>query len=89
MDLDRPTQGVTTYYDNTSNQSFRSLKTVSPGEIVVTKFSGDTSFYRIRVAEFKLDEYDETKSKVDLDLVVLETLRKKKLERFLRLEWTT
>lgn len=69
VDLDKLTQDMTNYYDNPDNQSFHSLKTVSPGEIVVAKFSGDTSYYRARVVEFKLDEYDETKSKVEMDFV--------------------
>lgn len=69
VDLDKLTQDMTNYYNIPGNQIYHTLKTVSSGEIVVAKFSGDSSYYRARVVAFKLDEYDEGKSKVDLDFV--------------------
>jgi len=69
VDLDKLTQNMTMYYDNPSNQSYHILTKVEPGDIVVAKFSGDSSYFRARVVAFKLDEYDESKSKVDLDFV--------------------
>jgi len=69
IDLDKLTQDMTVYYESQTNQSFHVLSSVSPDDIVVAKFSGDCKFYRAKVVEFKLDEYDEKKSKVDLDFV--------------------
>ena len=39
------------------------------GEIVVSMYSSDSSFYRARVVSYNLDEYDVSQSTVDLDFV--------------------
>jgi len=67
--LDKLEADMTVYYESQTNQSFHTLTRVEPGDIVVAVFTGDSKYYRARVVNFKLDEYDETKSKVDLDFV--------------------
>ena len=77
VDLGKRAQDITDYYDNPNNQIFISLKTAFPGEVVFSKLSGETSCYRSQVIEFELDEYNETKAKVEMGSVDLKDMGKK------------
>jgi len=69
IELDKLTENMTQYYSRKENQLFHRLDSVCPGEIVVSMYSSDSSFYRARVVSYNLDEYDVSQSTVDLDFV--------------------
>lgn len=69
VQLDKLTETMTNYYSNVANQAFHALSSVNVGDIVVSTFEGDSNFYRAKVVEFIVNEYDRTESTVDLDFV--------------------
>ncbi|XP_023341490.1 tudor and KH domain-containing protein homolog, partial [Eurytemora carolleeae] len=69
IDLDKLTQEMTSYYSKQENQVFHKLERVDVGDIVVSSFAGDNSYYRAKVVEIHVNEYDYLQSTVDLDFV--------------------
>jgi len=69
VQLDKLTETMTNYYSKVANQAFHALSSVNVGDIVVSTFEGDSNFYRAKVVEFIVNEYDRTESTVDLDFV--------------------
>jgi len=71
IQLDKLTQAMTEYYSATENQLFHSLAVdgVRKGDIVVSTFSGDSNYYRAKVVDVSLNEYDGSKSNLDLDFI--------------------
>jgi len=71
IQLDKLTQSMTEYYSVPENQMFHALglNDVRKGDIVVTSYAGDDNFYRAKVVEIKVDEYDSEQSVLDLDFI--------------------
>jgi len=69
VQLDRLTETITEYYSDPKNQEFHKVEEVAVGDIVVTSFSGDSSFNRAKIVRVEENEYDSSKTLVDLDFV--------------------
>lgn len=68
--LDKLVQEMTLHYEDPINASRDSLgPDTAPGDLVAAKFPGDGQFYRAKVVDVSVDEYDEESAELDLDFV--------------------
>ena len=67
--LDKLVQDMTSFYEQNEDTCKVEMDTLVKGSVVATKSSTDGSWYRARVADIILDDYDDSKVCVEVDFV--------------------
>ena len=69
VELDKLAQDMSSFYDVMANRELHIVSDVEEGDVVAARFSSDNVWYRAKVVDILPDEYDSSKTEVDVDFL--------------------